>query len=436
MSLGTRRTGFYGRGATHWSIRSFNMLARIAAIMVSALTAATLAFAGVAGFAPYAHATKGSAAGPSVLPVTPTPYQSIVSTGPLTAISIGDELGCQVRFLGDRRYELYHPAMTPGDCGTFLAVGGALFAPNFKGHGGSEDCDRSDPSATCTGALGAYTPFTPVSQSARTGAGTTRRPWQIVTEVRAGTTGLLLREVDSYIARDAGYRTDVTITNEGVSAQAVVLYRAADCYLQESDFGFGFIGKSGSVACARTPDNRSPDRVEQWVSLGGEHHFIETYYADVWEAIGRKRSLPDTCRCGTEIDNGSGLSWYVALEPGTSARRSNLLSFSAQGVVGTLRSNDTTPPQIVIGDIPPSCTRTDVRLRISIFDANPVHHVRVFLDGRLIREPRSPVFRIDVPIDRIRVGGHRVRITATDGRGNIGVKSRVFSRCGAPTFVG
>jgi len=97
-----------------------------------------------------------------------------------------------------------------------------------------------------------------------------------------------------------------------------------------------------------------------------------------------------------------------------------------------------TPPQIVIGDVPPNCTRNDVRLRVSISDANTVHRVRVFLDGRLIRTPAGPVFRLSIPIDSVGVGGHLVRVSAVDTRGSVGVTSRVFSRCGVvvPKFVG
>lgn len=365
----------------------------------------------------------------------PTPYHSIISTGPLTRISIGSDLTCQVRFLGDRLLELYPPDRPLGSCGTLMAVDGkTLYAPNFKAiaRGQVRPTD-----AGATWGLGTYVPFEPVSQSAITGDGTVDRPWTLTTEVRAGDTGLLLRQVDTYIARDAGYRTDVTVTNTGRFARGLVLYRAADCYLQESDFGYGFIGRAGTVACTRTPDNLPPDRVEQWVPLSAGGHFVEDSFEGVWNAVGTKRSFPDTCRCGTNIDNGSGISWYLELPPGRSATRSNILSFSAEGVVGSLRSNDTTPPQIVVGNLPPGCTRADLDLRISIFDANPVSHIRVSLDGRLIHTSKSPFFNLSIPIESVSTGGHRIRVTATDAKGNHGAKSRVFSRCGgAPTLTG
>ena len=50
--------------------------------------------------------------------------------------------------------------MTPGDCGTFLAVGGVLFTPDFANHDSSIDQFGS-----------AFTPFTGAGQSARAGAG-------------------------------------------------------------------------------------------------------------------------------------------------------------------------------------------------------------------------------------------------------------------------
>ena len=73
-----------------------------------------------------------------------------------------------------------------------------------------------------------------------TGSGTNGDPYTIVTVVDLGSTGLRLTETDSYIVGQETYRTDVTIANTtGSSPANAVLFRAGDCYLQNSDHGFG-----------------------------------------------------------------------------------------------------------------------------------------------------------------------------------------------------
>ena len=46
------------------------------------------------------------------------PSQTIASNGPLTKVTIGNELGCQVAHSGDNAFELYPSTVSPGDCGT------------------------------------------------------------------------------------------------------------------------------------------------------------------------------------------------------------------------------------------------------------------------------------------------------------------------------
>ena len=68
------------------------------------------------------------------------------------------------------------------------------------------------------------------------------------------------REVDTYVAGQESYRTDVTLTNSGGAPATGVIYRAGDCYLQESDTGFGFLDAATRRSAARrTPTTRRPD---------------------------------------------------------------------------------------------------------------------------------------------------------------------------------
>ncbi len=76
---------------------------RIAGVFAAALTVALIA-------APAAWAA-------------PTPFVDIHSSGPLSDIYIGNDLGCQVRSGGFSSTEFFPNAAGPGDCGTFLDTG-------------------------------------------------------------------------------------------------------------------------------------------------------------------------------------------------------------------------------------------------------------------------------------------------------------------------
>src|SRR2546425_3678588 len=131
--------------------------------------------------------------------------------GPLTHVSIGNELGCQVQHAGDTSLELFPPSTTPGDCGTFLAVGGTLYTPDFSNHG-----------STATSGLGSTrVAFSPVSQTTVSGSGTNSSPFRVTTVVNVGGTGLQITQVDTYVAGQESYRTDITVQNTGGSTQSV-----------------------------------------------------------------------------------------------------------------------------------------------------------------------------------------------------------------------
>ena len=88
-----------------------------------------------------------------------------------------------------------------------------------------------------------------------TGAGTVGDPYKIVTVVDAGTSGLRLTQTDTYVTGRESYQTDVTVANNGVSAASTIVYRGGDCYLQNDDRGFGSVGNpAGAVACVAAAD--------------------------------------------------------------------------------------------------------------------------------------------------------------------------------------
>lgn len=264
------------------------------------------------------------------------PFQDIVSTGPLTHTVIGNELSCQVAHSGDAKFELYPSAVSPGDCGTFLLVGDTIYGPDSAKHDGG-----------FLGNTGA-TAYTPVSQSAVTGAGSTANPFKVVTVVSAGATGVQVTQTDTYITGQESYRTDVTVSNGGTAQLTGVLWRAGDCYLQESDTGYGFVDPAhGAAGCAINANNTPPGRIEQWFPITAGANYTETGFSTVWSQIASKQPFPNTCQCTTSLDNGAGISWNVALAPGGQATFAHYTTFSPRGVAGPPQPPSTGQPNSV-----------------------------------------------------------------------------------------
>jgi hypothetical protein len=252
------------------------------------------------------------------------PFKEIGSSGPLTSVVLGNELSCQVAYSGDSALELYPSGAKPGDCGTFLAIGDTLIAPNFGAH-----------DSTATPFAASSTPFTPVSQSEVSGQGTSASPFVVTTVANAGATGLRVTQRDSYVTGQESYRTDVTLQNTGGAAVSGQLYRAGDCYLQESDTGFGFVDQAnGAVGCAINANNSPPARIEQWFPITRGNQFIEASFGEVWQAIASRQPLPNTSRSTESIDNGAGISWSFSVAPGAQATYSHYTTFSPRGVAG------------------------------------------------------------------------------------------------------
>src|SRR5258707_11905981 len=64
-----------------------------------------------------------------------TPSADIFSGGPLTHIWLGEDLSCQVQHIADApAYEFFPSDVIPADAGTFIAMGGVLYAPDFTNH--------------------------------------------------------------------------------------------------------------------------------------------------------------------------------------------------------------------------------------------------------------------------------------------------------------
>jgi hypothetical protein len=248
--------------------------------------------------------------------------------GPLTSVNVGSDLSCQAKHRSDNVMSFFPSDKSLGDCGTLLATDGQLFAPDFASHG----------KTSTQPALGPVTPFTQVSQSAVTGAGTSSDPFRVTTVADVGGTGLRVTEVDSYAAGGESYRTDVTVANSGAATKTVVLYRAADCHLQNDDSGFGFVETAlRAVGCSVTGNNQPPGRIEEWVPITGGNNYLEDEFNNgFWQAVASQQSFPDACvHCGDKVDNAAGISWRFDVAAGGSATRSHYTTFSPSSNTGT-----------------------------------------------------------------------------------------------------
>src|SRR4051794_22003485 len=214
---------------------------------------------------------------------------SITSSGPLTQVGVGSGLNCSANHVGDSSGEFFGG----NSCGTWTVVDGALYGPSATG--------ISPPAG-----------YTPVSQTGPTGTGTNADPFKIVTVVDAGSTGIRVTQTDTYTTGLESFRTDVVLANTSGASRTVRVYRAADCFLQDSDSGFGSLDLStGAVAC--TTGTEPGSRIEQWFPITAGSHASENFYSTVYASIAANQPFDDTCACTSAIDNGAGLSWDATI---------------------------------------------------------------------------------------------------------------------------
>jgi hypothetical protein len=257
--------------------------------------------------------------------------------GPLTHIFIGENFSCQVAHTDDSAYEMYPSDDESGDCSTVVLVNGTTYGySSFAG-----------------------TDFTPVSQSAVTGTGTSGDPFTVTTVGEAGEEGITVTETDSYVIGDEFYRTDVQVTNTGAEAATVRIYRGADCYLGGSDLGYGYADPIGKVvACTENINNSPHGRIEEWTPITPADHYYEAHYSDVEDAADAGTELPDTCICTTHEDNGAALSWNRTIGAGQSDTVSHFTTFDPLGVGAPTptpaAAHATATPHSCLPGMPPS----------------------------------------------------------------------------------
>src|SRR5262249_29671030 len=149
--------------------------------------------------------------------------ETIVTAGPIEALTVGPDLACQVTYQNDATFEFYPPDTSPGDCGTFVTVDDVLYAPDFQAHG-----------TTATGRSDAPALLVPSGKS-RTGPGTDASPSVTTTDATAAGGTIAIQQRTSYVAGQSSYRVDLAVRNLTGAPHAVRVYPAGDCYASGSD---------------------------------------------------------------------------------------------------------------------------------------------------------------------------------------------------------
>ncbi len=261
----------------------------------------------------------------------------ITSAGPLTRIATSADLNCSADHQLDGAGAFY------GDtaCVTALAVGSTLFRPAVVPIGDE--------------ILGGSLLLGSFNQVGPSGTGTAANPFTLDTNTvtQDGQTDVLQR--DSYVVGAESWRTDVFLRNRRTTPVTATLYRAADCNLQESDFGFGsYDPATGAVACRGVADplDETPEpgpRLEQWTPITPGSRAFEGQMEEMWTLMAARQAFPATCSCGDYVDNGAGLSWTVTLPPSEWVTISSLVSISPSGVAPLTTSVAADAPTTPVG---------------------------------------------------------------------------------------
>ncbi len=182
---------------------------------------------------------------------------------------------------------------------------------------------------------------------------------------------LTITQTDTYVVGDQFYSTHIEVRNETLEDITATLYHAADCYLQNSDVGFGFLDSStGGIYCTANPNNSPAGRFEGFVPLTEGSNYYEGDYYDVWTAINAAADpFPDGVNAngdpanpGTAEDNGAGLSWPLTISgDGGTVTRSLQTSFSSGAA----------PPATIAQQPPPKCKLRISRARVFLFRKHP-----------------------------------------------------------------
>jgi hypothetical protein len=220
----------------------------------------------------------------------------------ITSYAVSPDLGCTLSTSEDNSDEFYNNGASNDACGTFLALGGVLYGPGTVPAGQN---------------LGTYTPWTPVSQST-TGSGSAGDPFTTITTVAAAGTGVELTETDTWTAGGSSVDSSMALSGASGDTSPVLLYRAADCYVGNSDIGTGGYDPATQTVTCLHDNGDGTQTAEQLIPLSPGASSVEDNYSTIWSDLASQAALPNTCQCTNSIDNGAATAWSLQLN-GTAA---------------------------------------------------------------------------------------------------------------------
>jgi hypothetical protein len=270
------------------------------------------------------------------------------------------------------------------------------------------------------------------------GAGTSASPSRVTTIVNVGGSGLQVSEIDSYIAGQESYRSDVTVKNTAGATQSVILYRAGDCYLQNTDQGFGFVDTATkSVGCSQNANNAPPGRIEEWVPITGGNNFTQDTFSGVWSQVGAHAPFNDTCaHCNDQVDNGAGISWSFDVAPGAQVTRSHFTTFSPTGQAGPPpETTNPTPPvtgpagnPLGLPSVHGCVDRRKFSFKLHHAKNHPVVEADIFINNRFTRAVTGTNVK-KLTLKKLPIGRFKVRIVATQDSGAQLISQRKYVGC-------
>lgn len=253
--------------------------------------------------------------------VSAVPVTRMIDGSPLDII-IGDDTSFQVlnANIPNSRGQIYPTPCTTSvaDAGIFAAIGGQLYAPDFGHH----SC------GTYTGNIGASIAWTPVAISPSvTGNGTAVNPFRVTVEVKAGTSGVNLIAVYTYVNGEPFFRLSKTFVAS--TATTMNAYLAMDIYLANADEGIPFFQASSNSPGGKVCDTSNPGYTILLIPTTPAAHYTAKGFGDVWSEIGTKGDLSDTVATGC-VDNGAAIQWRRTLEARASTTILSVVSFGPE----------------------------------------------------------------------------------------------------------
>ncbi len=156
--------------------------------------------------------------------------------------------------------------------------------------------------------------LSPVSQSGVTGTGSEDDPFRIETVARAGSTGLEITQVTTYLADSLAYQIDLTVRNTNSSQQSAQIFHAADLYVNfegnREDFGYGFFDAQTNSVGARSRDGNS---IQILTPITPADAYQEALFGRMWQQIDEAASggsgFNNTINEEMYHDVAAGLQW-------------------------------------------------------------------------------------------------------------------------------